>query len=48
MFSGEYRDVLLINLLITFGGGAGYYLTSGYLPSFLKLVNGGPEQMSRR
>jgi MFS family permease len=26
--------------LITFGGGAGYYLTSGYLPSFLKVVNG--------
>jgi MFS transporter, MHS family, proline/betaine transporter len=33
-----WRGVLLTNLLITFGGGAGYYVTSGYLPSFLKLV----------
>jgi MFS transporter, MHS family, proline/betaine transporter len=30
-----WRGVLLTNLLITFGGGAGYYVTSGYLPSFL-------------
>ena len=33
-----WRGVLLTNLLITFGGGAGYYVTSGYLPSFLRLV----------
>jgi MFS family permease len=39
LFSSEYRGILLLNLLITFGGGAGYYLTSGYLPSFLKVVN---------
>ncbi len=38
VFSSQYRNVLLLNLLITFGGGAGYYLTSGYLPSFLKVV----------
>jgi len=43
---GTYRNVLLINLLITFGGGAGYYLTSGYLPSFLKLVNNLPNNVS--
>jgi MFS transporter, MHS family, proline/betaine transporter len=46
IFGGSYRNVLLINLLITFGGGAGYYLTSGYLPSFLKLVNGLPNNVS--
>jgi len=46
IFSGEYRGVLLLNLLITFGGGAGYYLTSGYLPSFLKVVNALPNQTS--
>ncbi|HEX9214201.1 MAG TPA: MFS transporter, partial [Bradyrhizobium sp.] len=46
VFSGEYRGVLLVNLLITFGGGAGYYLTSGYLPSFLKVVNAVPNQTS--
>jgi MFS family permease len=39
LFASEYRGVLLVNLLITFGGGAGYYLTSGYMPTFLKLAN---------
>jgi MHS family proline/betaine transporter-like MFS transporter len=42
LFSSRYRGILSLNLLLTFGGGAGYYLTSGYLPSFLKLVNGVP------
>ena len=43
---GSHRNVLLLNLLITFGGGAGYYLTSGYLPTFLKVVNGLPNNVS--
>ena len=46
LFSRQYRRVLLINLMLTFGGGAGYYLTSGYLPSFLKVVNGVPYNIS--
>src|SRR5882724_7158282 len=46
LFSSKYRFVLLINLLITFGGGAGYYITSGFLPSFLKLVNEVPNNVS--
>jgi MFS transporter, MHS family, proline/betaine transporter len=46
LFAGPYRNVLLLNLLITFGGGASYYLTSGYLPSFLKIVNGIPNNVS--
>jgi MHS family proline/betaine transporter-like MFS transporter len=46
LFSSDYRHILLLNLLITFGGGAGYYLTSGYLPSFLKVVNGVPNNVS--
>jgi MFS transporter, MHS family, proline/betaine transporter len=46
LFGGPYRNVLLLNLLITFGGGAGYYLTSGYLPTFLKVVNGLPNNVS--
>jgi MFS transporter, MHS family, proline/betaine transporter len=46
LFSSRYRSVLLQNLLLTFGGGAGYYLTSGYLPSFLKVVNGIPNHVS--
>ena len=46
LFSSDWRNVLLLNLLITFGGGAGYYLTSGYLPSFLKVVNNVPNNIS--
>jgi MFS transporter, MHS family, proline/betaine transporter len=46
LFSSRYRGVLLLNLLVTFGGGAGYYLTSGYLPSFLKVVSGIPNGVS--
>jgi MFS transporter, MHS family, proline/betaine transporter len=44
LFSGQWLPILLINLLITIGGGAGYYLTSGYLPAFLKVVSGIPNQ----
>ncbi|TAM75675.1 MFS transporter [bacterium] len=39
VFSRKYAGVVLVNLLITFGGGAMYYLTSGYLPAFLAKVN---------
>jgi MFS family permease len=46
LFSSRYRNVLLLNIMVTFGGGAGYYLTSGYLPSFLKLVNSVPNSVS--
>lgn len=42
LFSREYRNVLLVNLLLTIGGGSGYYLTSGFLPTFLKVVNHTP------
>jgi MFS transporter, MHS family, proline/betaine transporter len=42
LFSKEFFPVLLVNLLMTFGAGAGYYLTSGYLPTFLKMVNSLP------
>ncbi len=39
LFSREYLPILLVNLMLTTGGGAGYYLTSGYLPAFLKVVS---------
>jgi MFS family permease len=39
LFSRDYRAVLGVNLLLTVGGGSAYYLTSGYLPTFLKVVN---------
>lgn len=46
LFQGEYKNVLLLNLLITFGGGATYYLTAGYLPTLLKLVANVPHEQS--
>jgi MFS family permease len=46
LFSGSYRNILFLNLLITFGGGAGYYLTSGYLPTLLKVVKSVPNTIS--
>jgi MHS family proline/betaine transporter-like MFS transporter len=44
LFSPEWRPVLLVNLLLSIGGGSGYYLTSGFLPTFLKVVNHTPAQ----
>lgn len=35
----QYKLVLFVNLLITIGGGTAYYLTAGYLPTFLRVVN---------
>ncbi|MCK1440751.1 MFS transporter [Bradyrhizobium sp. 15] len=46
LFSAAYRKVLLVNLLITFGSGAGYYLSSGYMPTFLKVINGVPNNVA--
>src|ERR1700760_107968 len=46
LFSDSWRNVLLLNLLVTFGGGADYYIPSGYLPTFLKVVNGVPNNVS--
>lgn len=39
LFSGPSRKILLVNLLITAGAGSAYYVTSGYLPTFLKVIN---------
>jgi MHS family proline/betaine transporter-like MFS transporter len=39
LLSRKYLPVLLVNLMMTIGGGGGYYLTSGYLPTFLKVVS---------
>ncbi|WP_051971566.1 MFS transporter [Massilia sp. 9096] len=44
LFSREWRGVLLVNLLLSIGGGSGYYLTSGFLPTYLKVVNHTPAQ----
>ncbi|MDP4004758.1 MFS transporter [Methylobacterium sp. NEAU K] len=42
LFSPANRTSFAVSVLIAFGGGAAYYLTSGYLPTILKLVNGVP------
>jgi MHS family proline/betaine transporter-like MFS transporter len=44
LFSKEYRNILLVNLLLSIGGGSGYYLTSGFLPTYLKVVTHTPAQ----
>jgi MFS family permease len=46
LFSRDYRSILLVNLLLTIGGGSGYYLTSGFMPTFLKVVNHTPAEAS--
>lgn len=35
----HYLPILLVNLLLVIGGGTAYYLTSGYLPTILNVVN---------
>lgn len=42
VLSARWRGVLAVNLLLTIGGGGGYYLTSGYLPTYLKVVTHTP------
>lgn len=39
LFSREYAPIFFMNLLIVAGAGAHYYLTSGFLPTFLDVVN---------
>jgi MFS transporter, MHS family, proline/betaine transporter len=46
LFSRDYRSILFVNLLLTIGGGSGYYLTSGFMPTFLKVVNHTPAEAS--
>jgi MFS family permease len=40
LLGADYRPVVLTSLLVVFGAGAQYYLTSGYLPTFLGDING--------
>ena len=39
LLSPEYRLIFLVNVLLALGAGGGYYLTTGYLPSFYAVVN---------
>jgi MHS family proline/betaine transporter-like MFS transporter len=40
LFSRRYAPIFFMNLLIVAGGGTCYYLTSGFLPTYLDVVNG--------
>ena len=40
LFSRRYAPIFFMNLLIVAGGGTCYYLTSGFLPTFLDVING--------
>lgn len=42
LFSPPYFAVFLLNVVMTLGAGAGYYLTSGYLPAFFNVVTHTP------
>lgn len=42
LLAPQNRRVVLTSLLVVFGGAAQYYLTSGYLPTFLDKINGVP------
>lgn len=42
LFAPERRGVLLTSLALVIGGGAQYYLTSGYLPTFYASINDVP------
>jgi MFS transporter, MHS family, proline/betaine transporter len=44
LFSREFGGVMLVNIMLTTGAGAGYYLTAGFLPTFLKVVVRLPDQ----
>ena len=46
LFSREFRGIFLVNVIMTLGAGAGYYLTSGYLPTFLNLVTHTPNHLA--
>ncbi len=46
LFSAQFRPIFFVNVLMTLGAGAGYYLTSGYLPTFLNLVSHTPNHLS--
>jgi MHS family proline/betaine transporter-like MFS transporter len=42
LLSGEHRPTFLLSLVLVAGAGTQYYLTSGFLPTYLDLVNGIP------
>lgn len=48
LFSRRYAPIFFMNLLLVAGAGASYYLTSGFLPTFLGVVNELPPSTTGR
>jgi MFS family permease len=48
LFSREYRTIALINIAVVAGAASMYYLTSGYMPTFLHVINKLPKQDSAK
>ena len=48
LFSREHLPVFLLCLMISTGAGTQYYLTTGYLPTFLDVINGVPRNVESR
>jgi MFS family permease len=48
LFSGRYLPIFLLCLMISTGAGTQYYLTTGYLPTFLDVINGVPKNVESR
>lgn len=46
LFSREHLPVFLLCLMISTGAGTQYYLTTGYLPTFLDVINGVPRNVA--
>ena len=46
LFSAEYRGIMLLNVMIITGAASMFYLTSGYLPAFLGVINKLPKPVA--
>jgi MHS family proline/betaine transporter-like MFS transporter len=46
VFTGPNLPIILVNLIITIGLGSAYYLTSGFLPTFLVRINNLPRPVA--
>ncbi len=46
LFSGKYLPIMLMNLIVVIGGGTSDFFTSGYLPTFLGVINKLPKPVS--
>jgi MFS family permease len=48
LFSPQYRRIALINILVVLGAASMYYLTSGYMPTFLGVINKLPKPVAAK